>query len=247
MMLRATPRPKARHFRIQVFGRRMAHHVLRKNAGLFEPTHLKLCLCRRSAKISVRPSTDRAQVFVPLATEPGVEDRIDFRRDLVDRSAYLAPGAVILGDVVIGAESSIWFNAVVRGDVEAIRVGRQTNIQDLCLLHADEGFPCLLGDRVTLGHGAIVHGAIVEDDCLIGMRSTIMNGAKIGSGTIVAAAAVVTEGTEIPPGSVVMGTPGKVKRAATEQDLQQIQHTAQHYVAAARHYAVQQSGRRQHE
>ena len=165
-----------------------------------------------------------------------MRNQIDFRGDLVDHSAYLAPGAVILGDVVIGAESSIWFNAVVRGDVEAIRVGRRTNIQDLCLLHADEGFPCVLGDGVTLGHGAIVHGAIVEDNCLIGMRSIVMNGAKIGTGSIVAAAAVVTEGTEIPPGSVVMGTPGKVKRAATEQDYQQIQHAAQHYVAAAKQF-----------
>lgn len=165
-----------------------------------------------------------------------MEIQIAFRRDLVDHSAYLAAGAIVLGDVSIGAESSIWFNAVVRGETEAIRIGRQTNIQDLCLLHSDEGFPCVLGDRVTLGHGAIVHGATIGDDCLIGMRALVMNGAKIGAGSIVAPAAVVTEGVEIPPGSIVMGTPGKVKRAATEQDRQRNQQAAQHYVAAAKQF-----------
>jgi carbonic anhydrase/acetyltransferase-like protein (isoleucine patch superfamily) len=156
--------------------------------------------------------------------------------ELVDRTAFIAPRAVVIGEVTIGAESSVWFGAVVRGDTEAIRIGKQTNIQDGCVLHADAEFPCTLGDRVTLGHGAIVHGASVEDDCLIGMRAVVMNGAKIGRGSIVAAGSIVTEGTEIPPGSVVMGQPGKVRRETTERDRERIRHAAEHYVAAGRVY-----------
>src|SRR5262245_25770182 len=98
-------------------------------------------------------------------------DRVRFRPALVDESAFIAETAVVRGDVTLGAESSIWFGAVLRGDVEAIRIGRQTNIQDLCVLHADAGFPCTLGDRVTVGHAAIVHGATIEDDVMIGMKS----------------------------------------------------------------------------
>ncbi len=125
---------------------------------------------------------------------------------------------------------------MVRGDTEVILIGEQTNIQDGCVLHADEGFPCTLGDRVTLGHGAIVHGATVEDDCLIGMRAVVMNGAKIGKGSIVAVGSIVTEGTEIPPNSVAIGQPAKVKRATTERDRERIRHAAEHYVGAAKLY-----------
>ena len=116
----------------------------------------------------------------------------------IEPTALVAATAVVLGDVTIGAESSVWFGAIIRGDSEAIRIGRQTNVQDGCILHADPGFPCTLGDRVTLGHGAIVHGATVEDDCLIGMRAVIMNGAKIGRGSIVAVGSIVTEGPKFP-------------------------------------------------
>lgn len=158
------------------------------------------------------------------------------RPELVDSTAFIAPGAVVLGDVTIGADSSVWFGAVVRGDTEAIRIGRQTNVQDGCVLHADEGFPCTLGDRVTLGHGAIVHGATVEDECLIGMRAVVMNGAKIGKGSIVAVGSIVTEGTQIPPNSVAMGQPAKVRRETTERDRERIRHAAEHYVAAAKVY-----------
>ena len=162
------------------------------------------------------------------------------RPELIDQSAYIAPGAVILGDVTIGAESSVWFGAVIRGDAAPIRIGRQTNVQDGCILHADPGFPCTLGDRVTLGHGAIAHGATIEDDCLIGMRAVVMNGAKIGRGSIVAVGSVVTEGTAVPPGSVVIGQPAKVKRETTESDRERIRHAAEHYVAAAEAYRAQQ-------
>lgn len=156
------------------------------------------------------------------------------RPELVDPSAFLAPGAVVLGDVTIGKEASVWYGAVIRGDCEAIKIGEQTNVQDGCILHADPGFPCTLGNRVTLGHAAIVHGATVEDDVLIGMKAVVMNGAKIGRGSIVAVGAIVTEGTEIPPGSVVMGQPAKVKRPAEERDRAYIRRAAEHYVAAGR-------------
>jgi carbonic anhydrase/acetyltransferase-like protein (isoleucine patch superfamily) len=163
-------------------------------------------------------------------------DRIRFRPEQVDPTAWIAPGAVVLGDVTIGAESSVWYGAVIRGDADAIKIGSQTNVQDGCILHADPGIPCTLGDRVTLGHGAIVHGAIVEDDCLIGMRAVVMNGARIGKGSIVAVGSVVTEGTHIPPGSIAMGQPAKVKRPMTERDFSRIQHAAEHYVEAAKGY-----------
>jgi len=159
-----------------------------------------------------------------------------FRRDLVAPSAFIAPGAVVLGGVTVGEQSSVWFGAVVRGDCEAIRIGKRTNIQDLCVLHADPGFPCTLGDGVTVGHGAVVHGATVEDDVLIGMKAVVMNGAKIGRGSIVAVGAIVTEGTEIPPGSVAVGQPAKVKHNVTERDKGRIRHAADHYVAAAKAY-----------
>ncbi len=162
--------------------------------------------------------------------------RHTFRPELVAPSAFIAPGAVVLGDVTIGAEASVWYNAVLRGDTEKIVVGPQTNVQDLCLLHADPGFPCTLGARVTLGHGAIVHGATVEDECLIGMRAVVMNGAVIGAGSIVGVGAVVTEGTIIPPGSLVLGMPGKVVRAVEAKDQERIRHAAEHYVAAAKSY-----------
>jgi carbonic anhydrase/acetyltransferase-like protein (isoleucine patch superfamily) len=159
-----------------------------------------------------------------------------FRPDLTDSTAYIAPTAVVLGDVTIGDQSSVWFAAVIRGDTERIVIGRQTNIQDGCILHADAGFPCTLGDRVTLGHGAIVHGATVEDDCLIGMRAVVMNGARIGRGSIVGVGSVVTEGVIIPPGSVVVGQPAKVKRQMTDRDRQRIQRAAEHYVQSAAAY-----------
>jgi carbonic anhydrase/acetyltransferase-like protein (isoleucine patch superfamily) len=156
-----------------------------------------------------------------------------FRKELVAASALIAPGAIVLGDVTLGEQASVWFNAVVRGDTETIVIGRDTNVQDLCVLHADPGFPCRLGERVTLGHGAIVHGATVEDDCLIGMKAVVMNGAVIGAGSIVGVGAIVTEGTVIPPNSVVLGAPGKVKRGTEPRDLERIRHAAEHYVKAA--------------
>ncbi len=157
-----------------------------------------------------------------------------FRPELVAKDVYIARGAVVVGDVTIGEASSVWFNAVIRGDVEAIRIGRGTNVQDNCILHADHGFPCTLGDGVTVGHGAIVHGASVGNNVTIGMNAVIQNGARIGDNSIVAVGAVVPEGTDVPPASLVMGVPCKVKRVLTSEEIVRNQFSAEHYVENAK-------------
>jgi len=119
-------------------------------------------------------------------------------------SAFIAPNATVLGKVTLGADASIWYGCVVRGDSEAIEIGDETNIQDLTVMHADPGSPCRIGRRVAVGHRAILHACVVEDLCLIGMGSIILNNARIGTGSVVAAGAVVPEGMIVPPGSVVM-------------------------------------------
>ena len=162
---------------------------------------------------------------------------VEHRPDLIDASAFVAPGAVVRGEVHLRAGSSVWFGAVIRGDVTAIRVGRRSNVQDLAVLHADPGYPCTIGDRVTIGHGAIVHGATVQDDALIGIRAVVLNGAVVGSGSIVAAGAVVTEGAEIPPNSLAVGVPAKVIRELSGEDRERLRRGAEHYVHAAAAYA----------
>ncbi len=149
---------------------------------------------------------------------------------------WIAESANVSGDVEIGRESSIWFGAVMRGDTDSIRIGSQSNIQDLCCLHGDPGFPCIIGDRVTVGHGAIVHGATVESDCLIGIGAIVLNGATVSSGSIIAAGALVPEGKHIPPNSLVMGMPAKVVRETTEEDREKITRGTAHYVALAKEY-----------
>ncbi len=163
---------------------------------------------------------------------------ISARPELIDSSAWIAPTATVLGEVHIGARSSVWFGAVIRGDVEAIRIGEDTNIQDLACLHSDPGKPCTLGSRITMGHQAIVHGATVEDECLIGIGAIVLNDAHIGQHSIIGAGAVVTEGKIIPPRSLVLGMPGKVIRQITDEDLERIHHGHQHYVAAAAQYKL---------
>jgi carbonic anhydrase/acetyltransferase-like protein (isoleucine patch superfamily) len=147
--------------------------------------------------------------------------------------AFVAPGAVVVGRVRIGARSSVWYGSVLRGDDEEILVGEDTNVQDLSLMHADPGFPAVLGNRVTVGHRAIVHGATVEDDVLVGMGAILLNGARIGSGSVVAAGAVVTPGTEVPENSLVAGLPGKVLREARDSDREMIQNAFESYVRKA--------------
>lgn len=165
-----------------------------------------------------------------------MRDILRFRPELVHPSVFIAPGAMVIGDVTLARDSSVWFNAVLRGDTDSIQIGPETNVQDLAVLHCDAGVPCTIGARVTLGHAAIVHGATVEDDCLIGIRAVVMNRARIGAGSLIAVGALVTEGVEIPPRSVVMGVPGKVVRQVTDEDWQRIRHAANHYVQAAQLY-----------
>jgi len=161
------------------------------------------------------------------------------RAPQIDATAYIADGAQLIGDVVLGSGVSVWFNAVLRGDTERISVGAGSNVQDGAILHADPGFPCTVGAGVVTGHGAILHGCQIGDDCLIGMGAVVLNGAKIGPGSIVAAGAVVPEGKEFPPRSLIMGVPAKVVREATTQDLEQIAAGARHYQERARLYQAE--------
>jgi carbonic anhydrase/acetyltransferase-like protein (isoleucine patch superfamily) len=154
----------------------------------------------------------------------------------VRAAAFLAPGAVLIGGVTLGEGVSIWYGCVLRADVGTITVGRDVNIQDGSILHADAGFPTVLGDRVSLGHGAVVHGATVEDDVLIGMRATVLNGARIGTGSLVAAGAVVRPGTVVPPGSLVTGVPAKVRRPVTDEESAVIRRTVPSYLRIAAHH-----------
>lgn len=161
------------------------------------------------------------------------------RAPQIDATAYIADGAQLIGDVVLRAGVGVWFNAVLRGDTERISVGAGSNAQDGAILHADPGFPCTVGTGVVTGHGAILHGCQIGDDCLIGMGAVVLNGAKIGPGSIVAAGAVVPEGKEFPPRSLIMGVPAKVVREATTQDLEQIAAGARHYQERARLYQAE--------
>ncbi|MEU3892103.1 gamma carbonic anhydrase family protein [Streptomyces sp. NPDC029041] len=142
------------------------------------------------------------------------------REPEIDETAFVAPTASVIGSVTLGAGASVWYGAVVRGDVEAISVGASSNVQDNCTLHADPGFPVTVGERVSIGHNAVVHGATVEDDCLIGMGATVLNGAVIGAGSLVAAQALVPQGMVVPPGSLVAGVPAKVRRELSEEEKQ---------------------------
>jgi carbonic anhydrase/acetyltransferase-like protein (isoleucine patch superfamily) len=149
----------------------------------------------------------------------------------VDGSAYVDVSAQVIGDVHIGAESSVWMNVVVRGDVNYIRIGSRTNIQDLTMVHVmRETHPTIIGNDVTVGHSAVVHGATIEDRCLIGMGAILLNGCRIGSGSIVAAGTLVPEGMIVPPGSMVMGLPGKVRRTLTPEEDASITSYADRYV-----------------
>ncbi len=145
-------------------------------------------------------------------------------------STLVFPGAVVVGDVKLGEDCSVWYNAVIRADEDAIVIGDGTNIQDNAVLHVTTGLPLTIGRGVTVGHGAILHSCTVGDDSLIGMGATVLDGAVIGKGCLIAAGAVVTPRSVIPDGSMVMGAPGKVKRALTEDEIADIRRNAQVYV-----------------
>ena len=160
-------------------------------------------------------------------------------RPQIAPDAFLAPGTIVVGDVRIGRRSSVWYGTVIRADNDAIVIGEDCNIQDGCVLHADPGQPVVIGDRVTVGHGAIVHAALIDSDTLIGMGAIVLNRARIGSGALVAAGAIVRAGVEIPPGSMAAGVPAEVKRPVSDAECETIATTPGGYVAKAeRHRAA---------
>lgn len=155
------------------------------------------------------------------------------------KSVFVAKGAVVVGDVILGDFSSVWFNAVLRGDINRIVVGSHTNIQDNAVLHLADEFPCVLGNHVTVGHCAIVHACTVGDEVLVGMGSTILDGAQIGEQSIVGAGALVTSNTRIPAGSLVLGVPARVVRPLNAEERDGLKATAEKYVRMAAIYLQQ--------
>ena len=154
---------------------------------------------------------------------------VDGHTPEIDPAAWVAPGAVVAGRVRIGPDSGVWYTTVVRADMESVTVGAGSNLQDGTVVHADPGFPAVIGDGVTVGHRAVVHGCTVEDDCLIGMGAVVLNGAVVGAGSLVAAGAVVSQGMVVPPRSLVAGVPGKVRRETTDGDLATVRASAAGY------------------
>ncbi len=159
-------------------------------------------------------------------------------------SAFIEETAAVIGDVIIGSESSVWFNAVVRGDVHYIRIGHRTNVQDLCLLHVtNDTYPLTLGDDITVGHHAVLHGCTVKNRVLIGMGAVIMDGAVIEEDCIVGAGALVTEGMHVPTKSLILGTPARIKRSLTDDELKWIKESALNYIRYAQYYISDPSER----
>ena len=157
-------------------------------------------------------------------------DRHLRKRPVLGRDVYIAKTAVVLGDVTLGDQASVWYGAVLRGDIHRIEIGRCTNVQDNAVLHLSDDHPCILGDHVTVGHSANVHACTVGDRCLIGMGATILDGAVIGEECLIGANALVTPGSRIPAGSMVLGSPAKVVRPLTAEERAGLKHWADKYV-----------------
>jgi carbonic anhydrase/acetyltransferase-like protein (isoleucine patch superfamily) len=161
----------------------------------------------------------------------------------VHPDAWLAPTAILIGKVRVAADASIWFGAVLRGDIDEIVVGPRSNVQDNVVMHTEHGSPAVLGADVSVGHGAVVHGCTVEDGCLIGMNASVLTGAVVGRESLVAAGAVVLEGTVVPPRSLVAGVPAKVRRPLTDDEVAAIRGNAERYVPRAKAYRLPDDGR----
>ncbi|MDH3495268.1 MAG: gamma carbonic anhydrase family protein [Gemmatimonadota bacterium] len=155
---------------------------------------------------------------------------------MIHPSAFIAPGAVVLGDVTLGRDASIWYHCVVRGDMAPIVVGEETNVQDLTMVHVDAGVPCTIGRRVGVGHRAILHGCTVEDEVLVGMGAILLNGVRIGRGSVIGAGAVLPEGLDVPADSLVLGVPGRVVRSVDDVLRSRLRSTWEHYVREARRH-----------
>jgi carbonic anhydrase/acetyltransferase-like protein (isoleucine patch superfamily) len=149
---------------------------------------------------------------------------------------FIAAGAQVIGQVTLHEQSSVWFNAVMRADINEIILGARSNIQDNCTVHVEDEMPTVVGEDVTIGHGVTFHGCTIERQVLIGMNAVLLSGCRIGSGSIIGANALVTEGKEIPPRSLVLGSPGRIVREITDQEFERIVHSASHYVELARHF-----------
>jgi len=159
------------------------------------------------------------------------------KRPVIDPSAFVAETATIIGDVAVGARSSVWFGAVIRGDVFHIRIGAETSIQDNTVIHVThDRFATSIGDRVTVGHGVVLHGCTVRDRCIVGMGAVILDQAEVGERCIVGAGALVTPGTKIPPGHLLVGAPARVKRPLSDDELAWIESSADHYVQLTANY-----------
>ena len=159
------------------------------------------------------------------------------RKPTRGEGSFVAPGAVVVGDVRLGPRSSVWYGCVLRGDINYVQVGEGTNVQDGAVLHLADDYPVVVGDYVTIGHGAVVHACVVEDECLIGMNATVLDGAVVGRRSIVAAGSLVPQGMKIPPGSLVAGVPAKIKRALSEEEQAALRGWAEKYLAVAEAHA----------
>ena len=155
------------------------------------------------------------------------------REPTIAPDAWVAPGAVVVGDVTLDSRASVWYGCVLRADIAPIRVGARTNVQDLTMVHVDTDRPCVIGADVGIGHRAIIHGCTIEDGCLIGMGAIVLSHAVIGVGSVIGAGAVVREGTEVPPGSLVVGVPGRVIREVDDELRARARMTVDHYLALA--------------
>ncbi|MDO4919324.1 gamma carbonic anhydrase family protein [Kocuria sp.] len=158
------------------------------------------------------------------------------QRPAIAETAFVAPNATVVGDVSVGPGAGIFYGAVLRGDRSPLRVGADSNLQDNVTVHSDPEHPVAIGERVSVGHGAVVHGCVLEDDVLVGMNATVLNGAVVGSGSLVAAGAVVLEGTVVPPGSLVAGVPGTVRRELSVEERHAVSRNAQNYIELSREH-----------
>ncbi|MEO6186552.1 MAG: gamma carbonic anhydrase family protein [Steroidobacteraceae bacterium] len=160
------------------------------------------------------------------------------RRLQTDGVHFIAPSADVIGSVSLGNEASVWFGAVLRGDNDWIHIGAGSNVQDGTIIHVDPGVPVMVGANVTIGHGVLLHGCQIGDGALIGNRATVLDGARIGAGTLIGAGALITPNTEIPPGSVVMGAPGRIVRQIEPRDIERMTRGCEAYRTKAREYAA---------
>ena len=155
---------------------------------------------------------------------------------LLGEGQFIAPNAAVIGDVILHENASVWFSCVLRGDADSIEVGAGSNIQDGTVIHADPGFPAVIGENVTVGHNAMIHGCHIGDGTLVGINAVVLNGARVGRGCLIGANALVTEGMEIPDGSMVLGSPAKIVKQLSEEVQLLLQHNADHYIGNARRF-----------